>query len=299
MANFFITSNIAEIKLLNSFYGCCDPTGAWVTQTTESEARYNAWGSSRDETDGNGDWSGDFDPVTDFDNGGGSGFGGGGGNYSGDYNDYWNRTLSGIFSGHSPEGVTSNGTIPYYNYSNLSGDGQFETPNNDGVYTEQVGEMYHFIGAVDATSYTFTSNSSFNSTGRGSDGWETASTATEITDGAFGFVEALQRGSNAAQMIEGGGELKMISETAGRAASTTLGGINILFTAVDGITNAKGWQNHHTADILVSAGEIALGWVEATSPIGWALGVGMFVGNIVSEHYTGKSITENLFETIK
>jgi hypothetical protein len=60
--------------------------------------------------------------------------------------------------------------------------------------------------------------------------------------------------------------------------------------------NKNGWQNSNTADVALGVGQIALAMFEATSPIGWAVGAGLFVGNLISEHYTNKSITENLFD---
>jgi len=80
-----------------------------------------------------------------------------------------------------------------------------------------------------------------------------------------------------------------------KAVSGTMGLVSIGFTVADAAVGGE-WQNHHTADVLVSVAEVGLALFETTSPIGWAFGAGMFIGNLISEHYTGKSITENLFD---
>jgi hypothetical protein len=72
------------------------------------------------------------------------------------------------------------------------------------------------------------------------------------------------------------------------------GVVNMILTTGDGVSN--GWKNHHTADLIVISTEIGLGLFEATSPIGWAFGAAMFVGDLISEHYTGHTITENIFD---
>jgi hypothetical protein len=48
-------------------------------------------------------------------------------------------------------------------------------------------------------------------------------------------------------------------------------------------------------DLGIDVTEGVLASFTVSSPIGWAFGVGMFVGNLISEHYTHKTITENLF----
>jgi RHS repeat-associated protein len=130
-----------------------------------------------------------------------------------------------------------------------------------------------------------------------SNGLETAKSATEVTDMGLGFIaDYLQPGSRSAEMLTGGSELKLISKSTSSIAGGLLGVANLGLTIADGINNSKGWQNHNTADVVVSTAETGLALFEVTSPLGWAFGVGMFVGNLISEHYTGKSITENLFD---
>jgi hypothetical protein len=83
-------------------------------------------------------------------------------------------------------------------------------------------------------------------------------------------------------------------ELGSKGLSVGLGIVSAGFTVANAAQN--GWQNHHTADLLVTAAETGLALFEATNPIGWGLALGMFIGNMVSEHYTGKSITQNLFD---
>ena len=229
------------------------------------------------------------------------GSGGGGGGYdengnlitSSDYSAKWAEIIQAVENGDPIPGFTPTKTTRYYDYSNISGSGIFETPNNDGLYTEQVGENYHFIGATDKTTYT--NNGDANN--RESNGWETARTVVEISDISF---ETTEQGITGAQRLGnaiGGTESAILKGGGlGKIAGTGLGFINIGTTIASGLTDKNGWQNHHTADIAVSAVEIGLGLFETTSPVGWAFGAAMFVGDLVSEHYTGHTITENLFD---
>lgn len=62
-------------------------------------------------------------------------------------------------------------------------------------------------------------------------------------------------------------------------------------TVVDGLAN--GWQNHHTADLAISG---VLYVIAASNPLGWVVGSLYFVADVTIQNYTGKSITENLFD---
>ncbi len=63
-------------------------------------------------------------------------------------------------------------------------------------------------------------------------------------------------------------------------------------TVYDGMSN--GWQSHHTADLLITGGFYAL---SASVPVaGWIVGGAYFVADVGTQYYTGKSITENLFD---
>jgi len=62
-------------------------------------------------------------------------------------------------------------------------------------------------------------------------------------------------------------------------------------TVVDGWTN--GWQNHHTADLVVTG---ALYAITAATPVGWVVGGAYFILDMTIMANTGKSITEHLFD---
>ncbi len=133
-----------------------DPSGALSSLAEQTTARHNSW-SGEDFLFGGQDV--DIDGGTDYlDNGGGGG--GGGGGWSclqappTDYTNYWNTTLTSLVNGIPTPGYTSTGTIPYYNYSNISTSGIFETPNDDGFFTDQDGQHYNYIGTTYKTSYT-------------------------------------------------------------------------------------------------------------------------------------------------
>jgi hypothetical protein len=65
-------------------------------------------------------------------------------------------------------------------------------------------------------------------------------------------------------------------------------------TVIDGLTNDKGWQNHHTADLIVTG---AIYTAAAAFPVvGWIAGGLYFAADVTTQYYTGKSITENLFD---
>lgn len=70
--------------------------------------------------------------------------------------------------------------------------------------------------------------------------------------------------------------------------------LSVGVTVVDGLTNDNGWQNHHTADLLVTG---AIYSTAAAFPIiGWAAGGLYFAADLTTQYYTGKSITQNLFD---
>ncbi|MDD5571976.1 MAG: hypothetical protein PHD97_12570 [Bacteroidales bacterium] len=64
--------------------------------------------------------------------------------------------------------------------------------------------------------------------------------------------------------------------------------------AVTGIDayNKGQWQNHHTADIIIGLGTTFM----LSGPWGWAAAGAYFVTDLTVKYYTGKSITENLFD---
>ncbi|MCU0423507.1 MAG: hypothetical protein MUC81_11915 [Bacteroidia bacterium] len=54
-------------------------------------------------------------------------------------------------------------------------------------------------------------------------------------------------------------------------------------------------QNHHYANVLIGVGSVYL----FTGPVGWAIGIVYFLLDLGVKSYTGKSITENLFDEPK
>lgn len=74
--------------------------------------------------------------------------------------------------------------------------------------------------------------------------------------------------------------------------STGLVFAGAVYTAFDGITN--GWQNHHTADLVLTGGFYAL---SASVPVaGWIVGGSYFLADITTQYYTGRSITQYIFD---
>ena len=188
-----------------------DPSGAKFSPNNYGGHRPLFWGltHSREIRDGlNMDdvedmqfgWTSAFF-STGFGNGGGGGGPIPGTNYftdGGDYSGYWSGVVSSVQYGTAPPpGLTQSGTSRYYEYSNGSGSGIFQTPNNNGVYTYQVGEMYHFIGAIDAVHYNVTYSGGYGN------GWERAHEFLHWTEFAFTAGEV----SNASRTFgEFGGE---------------------------------------------------------------------------------------------
>ena len=128
-------------------------------------------------------------------------------------------------------------------------------------------------------------------------GLEIASQINENIDVSFETTEQGVIGAQKlANSLSGTSSEILNAGQVGKITGVTLGVVSVGLTVVDGLTNEKGWQNHHTADAIIGTTEIGLGLFEATSPVGWAFGLCMFVGNLISEHYTGKTITENLFD---
>ncbi len=54
------------------------------------------------------------------------------------------------------------------------------------------------------------------------------------------------------------------------------------------------WQNHHTADVLI--GLASTYGLALLGPAGWAIGAGYFLLDYGINAYSGKSITEILFD---
>jgi len=74
-------------------------------------------------------------------------------------------------------------------------------------------------------------------------------------------------------------------------ATNTLFFLSAGLTTYDGVTN--GWENHHTADLIISGGLYLLA---GTGPVGWVIGGTYLVADITYQYYYGKSITEEIFD---
>ena len=74
-----------------------------------------------------------------------------------------------------------------------------------------------------------------------------------------------------------------------------LGFVGLGVTTLDGFTNPNGWQNHHTADLLIQGGMLT---TAAFLPgVGWILAGGYFVSDLIFQHYhDGQGITEYYFD---
>jgi RHS repeat-associated protein len=76
------------------------------------------------------------------------------------------------------------------------------------------------------------------------------------------------------------------------SASKVLGGVGIGLTILDAANDPKGWQTKHSIDAAVGVASFIPG-------VGTAVGILWFVGNIVSEAVSGKSLSENIQEAIE
>lgn len=92
-------------------------------------------------------------------------------------------------------------------------------------------------------------------------------------------------------------ELQVLGKTGTRylniakGFSKGAGILGILVTGVDA-SQKRQWQNHHTADVIIGLGTTFF----LSGPWGWAAGGAYFLLDVGIKSYTGKSITENLFD---
>ena len=77
-------------------------------------------------------------------------------------------------------------------------------------------------------------------------------------------------------------------------AGTGLAILSAGATVVDGLTNDKGWQNHHSADLFVTG--VIYCTAVSFPVVGWVAGGLYFVADLTTQYYTHKSITQNLFD---
>lgn len=77
--------------------------------------------------------------------------------------------------------------------------------------------------------------------------------------------------------------------------SMSLGFAGLGVTTLDGFTNPNGWQNHHTADLLIQGGMLTI--ATFLPGVGWVVAGGYFVSDLIFQHYhDGQGITEYYFD---
>ncbi len=96
----------------------------------------------------------------------------------------------------------------------------------------------------------------------------------------------------AAKEVAAGKYFRNVSRNLGRIG-TGLAVLGAGATVLDGLTNQNGWQNHHTADLAIQGA--IYGTALAFPVVGWIAGAVYFAADLTTQYYTGKSITQNLF----
>ena len=139
--------------------------------------------------------------------------------------------------------------------------------------------------------YTGSSSGGLNSSGRANNGTiETVAAGI----GAFEFGAAAKNelidfaGRKGGELSKGTASYLKLSKGLARGA----GYLALGTTIYDGVTSEKGWQNHHTADLVIGVATVFV----VSGPWGWAAAGVYFVADLTVQYYTGKSITENLFD---
>ena len=96
-------------------------------------------------------------------------------------------------------------------------------------------------------------------------------------------------------MLKVGWANLLVSNTLSKTL-TRAGGIFSLASAAITVNDAmkNGWENHHTADLIVNGTLTGLSIVCPAA--GLAAGGLYFVLDVGSQYYTGKSLTQNLFD---
>jgi RHS repeat-associated protein len=183
-----------------------------------------------------------------------------------------------------------------YSYENETGTGIYYDFTYEGdVHYEAGGhtpeDTYHYISmAYDPNVSDFTDASGGQEE---SSGWETAGKVNEALafsyetteQAAIGFQRLGNWASGSNAKIFGAGE-------AVELGGKVLAGVGAAFTIADGMQN--GFKAHHAADLTL---DVTIYAISAEIPVaGWVVGGAFFIGNLISEHYTGKSITENAFD---
>ncbi len=213
-------------------------------------------------------------------------------NYDGTFNVTCHPDITGAEWGTDKGG---NSGIRYeYSYAGTDDGGEFlhESLNTDYIVSGFI--KYNTYGLYDPNE-SFNPNASADEGGGKVNGWQTAGVITESLGLSYETTEqSIKVFQKVANILSGTKAEILDAGKIGKLGGIGLGLLSMGETTMDGLEN--GWENHHTADLFVTAGEITLVLFEATNPIGWGFAAGMFIGNLISEHYTGKTITENLFD---
>jgi hypothetical protein len=113
---------------------------------------------------------------------------------------------------------------------------------------------------------------------------ETAQTVIDATDNVA--LATFEAGFNAANKIKPASSFangaKVVS-----GASKLLGAAGIGLTIADAATDPNGWQTKHTIDAAIGVASFAPG-------VGQVVAISWFVGNLISQGVSGKSLSENI-----
>jgi len=181
-----------------------------------------------------------------------------------------------INEGHSPDEIINSGVIlpPVVVYANGRVD-----------YWKSWNAVQASLDAISGINSLYGSNNVQNG-----GGWDDK--AMNVL-GTFGFANEgknvlISYASKAGNIGDEGLKYLKIS----KGVSTTAGAVGVLVTVTDGLMGKQGWQNHHTADLAIGIATTFM----LSGPWGWAVGGTYFLTDLAVQKYTGRSITENLFD---
>ncbi len=208
-------------------------------------------------------------------------------NYDGTFNVTCHPDITGAEWGTDKGG---NSGIRYeYSYAGTDDGGEFlhESLNTDYIVSGFI--KYNTYGL-------FNPNASADEGGHGNgnNGFEIGERITEASGIAFQTTQQAMIGAQRlANQLSGTGYKILKGGEAAKFAGKSLAIAGAGLTVLDGMTN--GWQSHHIADIGIDG--IIYGISELSGPVGWVIGGGWFLANLIYENsHDGKSITEDLFD---
>ena len=82
---------------------------------------------------------------------------------------------------------------------------------------------------------------------------------------------------------------------AGSKFATRLGIVGVALTGVDAVIQGE-WKNHHTADALIGTALTVGGFIPGINVGIAVVGGAYFIADFAWQRYSGKSITESLFD---